>query len=292
MKSKLLLIGLVIFTLIIISASQILMNQNHQTGLADDQINIIMRDMGDKILRQSYDSTSRVLPVKKLNSNTFLIEFQNPFSFVPDSLVKLIHHNLIINKLPLRYRISILDCQKQLIVFGYEINPKKNNLVPCLGREQIKACYNVQITFLENDKFFVLSHLHYFILGLSIFFTLFWMKYSNSKKTTKQANELEEEFIRLGKYNFYLEKQILKNKNEIIELSDKEAKLLGLLGNAINQTIQRDTLIKEVWENEGVFVGGRTLDVLISKLRKKIQNDNTLQITNIHGKGYKLEHKI
>jgi DNA-binding response OmpR family regulator len=43
-----------------------------------------------------------------------------------------------------------------------------------------------------------------------------------------------------------------------------------------------------VWENESVLVG-RSLDVFISKLRKKLEADPTIRIVNIHGKGYKLE---
>jgi DNA-binding response OmpR family regulator len=47
-------------------------------------------------------------------------------------------------------------------------------------------------------------------------------------------------------------------------------------------------LLKRVWEDEGVITG-RSLDVFISKLRKKLKNDPSVQIVNVHGKGYKLE---
>ncbi len=55
-----------------------------------------------------------------------------------------------------------------------------------------------------------------------------------------------------------------------------------------NQAMERDQLLKEVWEDDGVFVG-RSLDVFISKLRKKLLHDAGIRIINIHGKGYKLE---
>ncbi|RYG36157.1 MAG: winged helix family transcriptional regulator, partial [Chitinophagaceae bacterium] len=57
---------------------------------------------------------------------------------------------------------------------------------------------------------------------------------------------------------------------------------------SINETISRDTLQKEVWENEGVIVT-RSLDVFVSKLRKKLEADENVKIINIHGKGYRLE---
>jgi len=43
-----------------------------------------------------------------------------------------------------------------------------------------------------------------------------------------------------------------------------------------------------VWENEGVIVT-RSLDVFISRLRKKLEKDPNVRLTNVHGKGYKLE---
>ena len=51
--------------------------------------------------------------------------------------------------------------------------------------------------------------------------------------------------------------------------------------------IGRDQLMKEVWEDEGVIVG-RSLDMFVSKLRKKLQADPRASILNVHGKGYKL----
>jgi DNA-binding response OmpR family regulator len=56
----------------------------------------------------------------------------------------------------------------------------------------------------------------------------------------------------------------------------------------LGELIPRETLMQEVWINEGVITG-RSLDMFISKLRKKLSVDPELRITNIHGKGYRLE---
>jgi DNA-binding winged helix-turn-helix (wHTH) protein len=48
--------------------------------------------------------------------------------------------------------------------------------------------------------------------------------------------------------------------------------------------------MKRVWEDNGVFVG-RSLDTFISRLRKILKPDSTIQLTNVHGVGYKLEIK-
>jgi DNA-binding winged helix-turn-helix (wHTH) protein len=55
-----------------------------------------------------------------------------------------------------------------------------------------------------------------------------------------------------------------------------------------NQIIKRDELTKKVWEDNGVFVG-RSLDTYISKLRKKLKDDDSVRLINVHGVGYKLE---
>jgi DNA-binding response OmpR family regulator len=55
-----------------------------------------------------------------------------------------------------------------------------------------------------------------------------------------------------------------------------------------NQTIARTRLQKEIWEDEGIIVG-RSLDMFISKLRKKLEFDPNIKITVVRGKGYKLE---
>ena len=92
----------------------------------------------------------------------------------------------------------------------------------------------------------------------------------------------------LGKMEFFQDKQILKFGNDNISLTTKENQVLQILASSPNETLSRERLQKEVWEDEGVLVG-RSLDVFISKLRKKLELDPNLKIVNVHGKGYKLE---
>ena len=73
-----------------------------------------------------------------------------------------------------------------------------------------------------------------------------------------------------------------------ISLSKKECELLEIFFENLNDIVKREELEKRVWEDNGVFVG-RSLDTYISKLRKKLKEDNAIKLTNIHGVGYKLE---
>lgn len=74
----------------------------------------------------------------------------------------------------------------------------------------------------------------------------------------------------------------------MISLTDKECKVLELLHKNFGELIPRETLMQKVWIDEGVITG-RSLDMFVSKLRKKLSSDPELRITNVHGKGYKLE---
>ena len=100
--------------------------------------------------------------------------------------------------------------------------------------------------------------------------------------------ESVSELAALGKFLFNVKSQRLLLGSEVISLTDKECKVLELLHKNFGELIPRETLMQEVWINEGVITG-RSLDMFVSKLRKKLSRDPELRITNVHGKGYKLE---
>jgi DNA-binding response OmpR family regulator len=102
------------------------------------------------------------------------------------------------------------------------------------------------------------------------------------------AKESIPELVALGNFSFDVKGQRLLLGREVISLTDKECKVLELLNKNFGELIPRETLMQEVWINEGVITG-RSLDMFVSKLRKKLSSDPQLRITNVHGKGYKLE---
>jgi DNA-binding response OmpR family regulator len=93
--------------------------------------------------------------------------------------------------------------------------------------------------------------------------------------------------ISLGIYQFNKVSMELSLQNKQLELSSKEAELLNLLLSSANSTVEREHMLKTVWGDEGNYIG-RTLDVFISKLRKKLEGDANIKIVNIRGIGYKL----
>lgn len=289
--------------ILFLSAGTLLTEKQESPELTDKRINLAMRAIGHQLLLHTGDSTSRVLPVKQMNVSIFQLEFQSPFAFVPDSLIAIVHRNIISSQLPEHYLVNVLNCKKNIeVVYGYEILRGSTANVPCTGRTQAVGCYVIQIVFPERESMAASSQPYVWLAALSAMALVAFVGSGLRRKegkdvkadlpaTTTATTGNEEPFISLGKYAFYDAHRKLKSEDESIELSDKESRLLKIFALHPNQTIDRDRLLKEVWEDDGVFVG-RSLDVFVSKLRKKLQHDRSLRIANVHGKGYKLETGI
>jgi DNA-binding response OmpR family regulator len=93
--------------------------------------------------------------------------------------------------------------------------------------------------------------------------------------------------IKIGEYSFNLNKQTLEYTSEIEQLTHREAQLLFHLFKKKNEVLDRTFILNKLWGNDDFF-NARSMDVFISKLRKKLKKDNSLQIINIRGFGYKL----
>lgn len=292
MKPKIYIIFLAVFSVIALSAGALSTDASEE--FLEKRAVLVVREIGHQLLQKSGDFTSRVLPVKKSDKNTFLLEFQSQFAFMPDTLAKIVHERLSAANLSLDYMVNVYNCVSPEVVFGYEIRSKETDVVACMGRAQAKDCYKIEIKFTSDYRVAKPMNVWWafgFILAGGTLFSLFNKKLFKKKFDEEPIVAVVEDihFINIGKYAFFPERALLKLGEEQIDLSDKEAKLLNIFATNQNQVIERDRLLKEVWEDEGVFVVGRSLDVFVSKLRKKLQGDDTLRITSIHGKGYKLE---
>jgi DNA-binding response OmpR family regulator len=107
------------------------------------------------------------------------------------------------------------------------------------------------------------------------------------KKEEKESIFDNNDYIQLGNFRFYTDNNVLKSENKSITLSEKETKALKIFAENINQIVEREKLMKEIWEDEGIVVISRNVDVLVSKLRKKLSDDNSFKFINVHGRGYK-----
>jgi DNA-binding winged helix-turn-helix (wHTH) protein len=283
MKNKIYIFALILLAVGILSAKSF-MGKREDT-FSEKHLNIVLRNIGHQLLLQAGDSTSIVLPIKKINDQTFQIEFQHELVFVHDSLMSIVSKNLKINHLPNDYIVNVLNCNNNAIVFGFEMSTQNGNLTPCSGRTQAVGCYIVQIEFLANTSANIYPYL---LLLIPLAFVGYFMRkrFSENKKIIQLSDN--EEFTKIGNFQFYPQKHTLKYHSELVELTENESKLLTIFTENRNELVERERLLKEIWEDKGIIVVGRSLDVLVSKLRKKLANDEAVKIINIHGKGYKM----
>ena len=93
--------------------------------------------------------------------------------------------------------------------------------------------------------------------------------------------------INIGKYIFDYTKQRLSINSEEQQLTHREAQLLFHLSETRNDILDRSLILKKIWGDDDFF-NARSMDVFITKLRKKLKKDENIQIVNVRGYGYKL----
>lgn len=157
-------------------------------------------------------------------------------------------------------------------------------IIPCISRELPFECYYIEVRFINNSASTFPREIIVFVFG---FITIGFVVLGILKRKKTSEKSIEENFIAIGKYKFYEVHNKLIKEAEEITLSKKECELLAILVASPNKVVTRDELTKRVWEDNGVIVG-RSLDTFISKLRKKLKEDDSVIIENVHGIGYKL----
>lgn len=260
---------------------------NSGTDFERSKREVLLRRIGHELLLQSGDTTSRVLPVEKVNENEYQITFENELTFQTASLVSITKRILIKDPNAQDYIVNVLNCANSIVVYAFAISKnQKDDIVSCIGRRQPKACYVISIQF--NETHSNRSRYAYFFGGL-VFMVLLVFAYSKVVKPNKTAPKvLHDKRFALGSILFDAQKRQLLHNEVIIDLTDTETRLMLIFAQSPNQIIERSRLQKEIWEDEGVIVG-RSLDMFISKLRKKLELDANINIVVIRSKGYKLE---
>ncbi|GAA4268482.1 response regulator transcription factor [Hyunsoonleella aestuarii] len=104
-------------------------------------------------------------------------------------------------------------------------------------------------------------------------------------RTKEQKKSLSVNF---GAFNFNFPKQTLQFKSDKkVQLTHREAHLLFHLVKNKNQVLDRSLILNKLWGNDDFF-SARSMDVFITKLRKKLKQDPNIEIINVRGFGYKL----
>lgn len=253
-----------------------------------ETVKIALREVGNQLLLLSQDSTSLVLPVIKLEESKFQLSFQNQLSFKPNHLVSIVDSSLIKSKLPKDYRVEVVQCSDEEVAYSYEMSvEEEKTIIPCAGRFLPENCYTINVRFLNKSSDLINKHVFLYALILIALIFLLDLLFNKNKQTATPIHS-DENYASIGSFQFYPDQNKLVKQAIEISLSKKECELLEIFVANPNKIIKRDELEKRVWEDNGVIVG-RSLDTYISKLRKKLKDDTSIKLTNVHGVGYKLE---
>ncbi len=258
-----------------------------------ENVNLSLRRTADLLLRVNGDSLSQISPVKQTDANTFSVQMEHMFDY--DKLPETLQNSFDSYHIDRPYSVAVLNCETGEISLGYQFfDLNQPGGVPCRGRSREAGCYMLQVRFAPEaakpqaaGNTWLLITVGGTLAGLGF---IAWNRSRHKKipETVPQNAPAPHSRIAFGNSWLDTTNQSLFNSQSTLPLTFREAKLLSLFVRNINLVLERDTILKSVWEDEGVIVG-RSVDVFVSRLRKMLAADPQVKITAIHGVGYKME---
>ncbi|MET7254314.1 winged helix-turn-helix domain-containing protein [Dyadobacter fermentans] len=256
-----------------------------------ENVNLSLRRTVDLLLRTNGDSLSQIPPVKQIDANTFSVQMAHMFDY--DKLPETLQRSFDSYHIDRPYSVAVLNCETGEVSLGYQFfDLNQPGGVPCRGRSREAGCYTLQVRFTPEaakpqaaGNNWLLITVGGTLAGLGF---IAWTRSRHKKRPETEPQEALHSRIAFGNSWLDTANQALYNSQSTQTLTFREAKLLALFVRNINQVLERDAILKSVWEDEGVTVG-RSVDVFVSRLRKMLAADPQIKITAIHGVGYKME---
>jgi DNA-binding winged helix-turn-helix (wHTH) protein len=269
--------------------------QGDQSSGTSKQINLALRRTADRLLRINGDSTSRIPAIEQLSSNAWRIHIGHTIGY--DSLPFVLQASLDQYNILERYDVTIHRCEDDVIDLGYQQQDfLQDSMIPCGSRIEPAGCHYIEVTFKpgavttfpkKSDK----SWLYLIALGASGGAAAVWWRRKKQIKADLTMPLIASDWLPFGQSKLHMANQWIEVGGVKQSLTYREAKLLHLFASHPGQLLERDHILKQVWADEGVQVG-RSLDMFVSRLRKKLKDDPTVGIVAVHGLGYKLETGI
>lgn len=267
--------------------------ENGELGFSSAKVNLALRRTADGLLRAAGDSTSRIPAVEEVSAAVWRLRLEQPFQY--DQLPALLQSSLDLHGIRRQYDVAVRRCTDAAIILGYhQLDFRENDEnVPCGGRKMPKECYFIEITFLEPAEKTLHQARTIGVLTLLLGgFAGFWLfrrrKNAPTEPANAEATDDATDWLEFGNSRLDVAGQLLVCGSNRQMLTFREAKLLRLFAASPDRLLERDFIIQQVWADEGVLVG-RSVDVFVSRLRKKLAADPTVGIVAVHGVGYRLE---
>jgi hypothetical protein len=228
-----------------------------------------------------------VLPVRRLGDNGYELGFEKTLRFSPDSLVATTRRLLAGVPGGDDYIVNVLACEGSGVAYGYAISgAQADDIIACTGREYPRACYTIHVIF--KPAGILTAKRAYLLGGLPVLAFIGFLFFRSVRPRKALPDGGDTGTLSLGSLLFDPKNRKLALDGNTIDLTGTETRVLHIFAQSPNEIIERSRLQKEIWEDQGVIVG-RSLDMFISKLRKKLEADPNIKIVVIRGKGYKLE---
>lgn len=91
-------------------------------------------------------------------------------------------------------------------------------------------------------------------------------------------------------YEFDAGQAILRQKNgEEKTLTEREAHLMRMLCEHKGEVVKREMILSQLWNTNDDYFASRSLDVFVSRLRKLLSEDDSVQIKTVKGVGLVLK---
>ena len=255
---------------------------------APEKVNLALRRTADGLLRAAGDSTSRIPAVEQVADGIWRVRLESSFEY--DSLPSLLQQSLDLYGIRDAYEVTVRRCADAMIDLGYQkADLSGSEGVPCTGRSMPKGCHYLEISFVHTSPsrwFMRRKGLQWIALLGSIGLGL-WLLL---RRRPAQGVPILEwaPWLKFGQSRLDVAGQVLECGGMRQDLTFREAKLLRLFVTHSDQLLEREFILTQVWADEGVLVG-RSVDVFVSRLRKKLSADPSVSIVAVHGVGYRLE---
>lgn len=261
-----------------------------------DKVNLALRRTAHLLLQAAGDSTSNIPPVERTALHTWLIRLERNFDY--NHLPALLEASLKQHQITNSYDVSVVNCLDNTILLGYnraDLLPDQS--VPCQERDMDSVCNNLQVSFLvpvqPRQSLPLTGWIISAILAVALYYLGLkrWQTAFNTEEIVKpEAHSMGASWLPFGKSRLDVSNQRLDCAGEQHHLTYRETKLLHLFAQHPNQILERNSILEQVWADEGILVG-RSVDMFVSRLRKLLRADESVQIVAIHGVGYRMEIK-
>lgn len=259
---------------------------------------LALRQVGHDYLTLMGDVSSRIPAVVEREDGSLLLKLEQVLDY--DTIAIIAKNVIPQHGIRRNYTLQLEDCVSGEVFLGSLWQTGIDNIFQsgpaCMGREQEDRCANISIAFARIQPAGAPTEYYYLGgFGLLLLLTSFIVNKKPDQKSKEPIDQLvKEDVIENVKQFIQITPNCSLNETDFslvigsqaTQLTYRESKLLAYLAQRPNEVLARTDIHDAVWGEEGLITG-RSLDVFISRLRKKLAEVTEVEIKTVHGVGYR-----